>query len=387
MRLKRQKHGKGGARGSGGRWFDMAKLEHWAHPVKLPHANRPASMARSGALAAERESPLSITCADYCAEQVEIRDITDLSGFIASHRPAWTQVRWINVTGGNRAEVIGLFAEKYQLHPLAVEDVLHGNQRPKVEDYLESAEAPGRLFIAARLVHMLDGGLRNEQVSLFLGRHTLLTFQETHNGVFDQIYKRIGAAASRIRRYDVSFLCYALLDAIVDSYFPVLEHYSACIEEIEEELLDEPRTFMLQKAHAVKRGLLILRRSIWPMREVIAQLQRDRHECLSETTLTYFRDVYDHCVQILDLNETSHEIATALTETYMSVVSNHMNETVKVLTIISTIFIPLTFIAGVYGMNMPIPENEWAWSYPLFWMLCLIIAGGMLAWFRRRRWI
>ena len=137
----------------------------------------------------------------------------------------------------------------------------------------------------------------------------------------------------------------------------------------------------------MKRGLLLLPRSIWPMRELIAQLQRERHECLSDNTLTYFRDVYDHCVQILDLNETYHEIATALTETYMSVVSNHMNEVVKVLTIISTIFIPLTFIAGVYGMNMPIPENAWEWSYPVFWVICLLIAAGMLTLFRRRGWL
>ena len=148
-----------------------------------------------------------------------------------------------------------------------------------------------------------------------------------------------------------------------------------------------PAPNTLQRIHVVKRNLVLLRRSIWPMRELIAQLQRDKHECLSETTQTYFRDVYDHCAQIIDLLETYREIAAALTETYMAVVSNRMNEIMKVLTVISTIFIPLTFLAGVYGMNMPLPGGEWIWSYPLFWTICIAIAGVMLVLFRRRDWL
>jgi magnesium transporter len=366
-----------------GRWFSQAGEKPSRHPLELP---RP-QMVQPLAAPENASGPLLITCVDYCPERVEVQEITEVGVLVDAHRPDWSRVRWINVIGGGRAGVMESLARKYHLHPLAVEDTLQGSQRPKVEDYPASEEAPGRLFIVARVVHMLEGRLQNEQISLFLGRNTLLTFPEARNGLFETIRRRLDYAGSRLRTNDASFLCYALLDAIVDGYFPVLEHYSACIEEIEEELLDEPRQFMLQKAHAVKRGLLLLRRSIWPMREMIAQLQRDRHECLSENSLTYFRDVYDHCVQIIDLNETYHEIATALTETYMSVVSNHMNEVVKVLTIISTIFIPLTFVAGVYGMNMPIPENEWEWSYPAFWVVCLLIAAGMLALFRRRGWI
>lgn len=367
-----------------GRWFGKVRAKPWRHPLELPKPSLPVEPPAADSTAV---TPLYIACMDYCPERAELQQITELDTLIDRHRPDWSRVRWINVTGGNREEVLNRFARKYHLHPLAVEDILTGNQRPKVEEYPAFEEAPGRVFIVARLAHLWEGRLQTDQVNLFLGRNTLLTFQDQRNGVFESIYKRLDYAGSRLRANDASFLCYALLDAIVDSYFPVLEHYSACIEEIEEELLDEPRRFMLQKAHAVKRGLLVLRRSIWPMRELIAQLQRERHECLSETTLTYFRDVYDHCVQILDLNETYHEIATALTETYMSVVSNHMNEVVKVLTIISTIFIPLTFVAGVYGMNMPIPENQWEWSYPAFWIVCLLIAGGMVAFFRRRGWL
>ena len=270
---------------------------------------------------------------------------------------------------------------------MAVEDVLDRQQRPKVEDYPASKEGLGRLFIVTRLLHLIDGVLKNDQISLFLGSHTLLTFQSHSNGVFDSVYRRIEVDHSRIRSNDPSFLCYTLLDAVVDGYFPVLEYYSDCIDDIEEELLSNPSQSVILRGQTVKRGLLSLRRVIWPTRELIVQLQRDRHECLSETSLTYFRDVYDHCVQILDLSETCHEIASSLTETYMSIVSNRMNEIVKVLTVISTIFIPLTFVAGVYGMNMPIPENDWEWSYPIFWLVCLSIGGGMLAWFRRLGWI
>ncbi len=330
---------------------------------------------------------IRITCVDYCPEQAESREIVDLSQFLQDHRPSWSKVRWINISGSSRLELIEPFAEKYKLHPLAIEDVAYGAHRPKLEDYPGSEEAPGRLFIVARLVHMRDDRLRDEQVSIFLGRNTLLTFQETTNGVFESVYRRLETPGSWLRGNDVSFLCYSLLDAIVDSYFPVLEYYSARLDDIEEKLLHFPDQSFLRRIHAVKRGLLQLRRAIWPMREIIAQLQREKHECLSETTLTYFRDVYDHCVHIIDLNETYHEIATALTETYMSVTSNRLNEVVKVLTVISTIFIPLTFLAGVYGMNMPIPENQWSWTYPAFWLICLAIAFGMILWFRRRGWI
>jgi magnesium transporter len=363
-------------------------------PLNLPKANVPPPGTSPGIIIGDlpaepagENMAVSITCVDSSPEQVQIQEVPELADFLASHRPSWSKVRWINVVGGHRAEVVGPLAEKYQLHPLAIEDLVHGDHRPKVEDYPASGDAPGRLFIVARLVHLQGESLHSEQSSIFLGRNTLLTFLETQNGVFDSIYRRIRVSGSRLRHNDASFLCYSLLDAIVDSYFPALEYYSTRIEETEEELLHAPSQSTLQKAHAVKRGLLLLRRAVWPMRELVAQLQRDRHECLSETTLTYFRDVYDHCVQIIDLNETYHEIATSLTETYMSVISNRMNEVMKVLTVISTIFIPLTFLAGVYGMNMPIPENKWSISYPIFWLTCSVIAFFMLLWFRRRDWI
>ena len=224
-------------------------------------------------------------------------------------------------------------------------------------------------------------------MSFFLGRNTLITFQEIQGDAFDAIRKRIRTRGSRLRQHDVSFLLYAMLDAIVDNYFPLLESFSDRLEDVEERLLTKPSSDILQEVHTTKRELLLLRRAVWPLRELIAQLQRDKHECLSETAQTYLRDVYDHCVQIIDLVETYREITDDLTETYISSISNRTNEIVKVLTIMGTIFIPLTFLAGVYGMNMPIPENRWAGSYFVFWAVCIAIAGSMLLWFRRRGWL
>ncbi len=330
---------------------------------------------------------VTVTCADYSPDQVEIEEVTDIDGFLARHRPSWSHVRWIDIVGLSQMDVIRAFAVKYQLHPLAVEDVLHTVERPKAEDFHGSGDQPGRLFVVARAIDQRDGRLHSDQVSMFLGRTTLLTFQDVHRTDLEPVRQRIRTKGSRLRENDVSFLLYVLLDGIVDGYFPLLEHYSERLEDLEEELLERPSQGTLQQVHAIKRELMLIRRAAWPMRELIANLQRDKHECLSDNSQTYLRDVYDHCGQIIDLIETYREVASAIAETYISVVSNRTNDIVKVLTIIGTIFIPLTFLAGVYGMNMPIPENQSPIAYPLFWAACIVVAGGMLLWFRRRGWI
>jgi magnesium transporter len=190
-----------------------------------------------------------------------------------------------------------------------------------------------------------------------------------------------------MRELDASYLLYALLDAIVDYCFPVLEYYGDRLQELEDLVLDRPDRATLQEIHQVKRELLLLRRAVWPMREVVNGLLREPHECIGDMTRMYLRDVYDHTIQIMDIIETYRELASSLTETYMSAMSNRLSEVMKVLTIIGTIFIPLTFLAGVYGMNMPIPENQWSGSYLVFWAVCLVVAGSMLYWFRKRGWI
>jgi magnesium transporter len=333
------------------------------------------------------QAPARITCTDYCAEQMQVQEVADIAAFLAVHRPSWSQVRWIHVEGLQDLKTIRALAEKYQLHPLAIEDALDPNHRPKAEDYPGTGDLPGRLFVIARRVRMVEGELRGEQTSLFLGRTTLVSFQESHCTAMDEVRRRCNNERSRVRQNDVSFLLYSILDALVDRFFPILDETSRHLEEAEEDVLTRPHQQSLQVIHLIKRDLVMIRRIAWPMRELIAQLQREPHECLSQITQTYFRDVYDHCVQIIDLIETYREIASTVAETYVSVISNRTNDIMKVLTIIGTIFIPLTFIAGVYGMNMYIPENQWPWTYAVFWAVCIGVAGFMLWRFRRGGWI
>lgn len=334
------------------------------------------------------QGAVTVTCIDYSPGRAQVLDVKDVAAFLAAHRPEWSAVRWINVDGLTDMGVVRGLAEKYRLHPLAVEDVLHVTHRPKVEPYEEDGNLQARLFIIARMLELADGHLRSEQISIFLGHRTVLTFQERRGDVWDGIRQRIQTAASRLRANDASFLVHSLLDAIVDSCFPILEFYGDRLEDVEAEVLQHPTPAIIQEIHTLKREMLLLRRAVWPMREVISALQREQHACMSDATRTYMRDVYDHTVQIIDIVETYREIATGLTETYMSAMSQKLNEVMKVLTIIGTIFIPLTFLAGVYGMNFKhFPEIEWVWGYPFFWTVCLVTAVMMFAWFRRRRWL
>lgn len=345
-------------------------------------------LARS---ARDSDAPVKMSCTDYAPQQQEVRHITaaELPAFIAGHRPAWSKVRWIDVDGVDNPAVVGALAKKYGLHPLAVEDLVVVGQRPKVDFYPASDEFQARLFLVMRMVMIdPDGRLRTEQISLFAGHSTVLTFQETTGDVWDPIRQRIAKPGSRLRENDASFLVYSLVDAVVDHCFPILESMGERLEELERRILECPTPDSLREIYRLKRELLALRRSVWPMREVVHQLQGETNECFSENSRTYMRDVYDHVVQIIDVIEAYRETALGLSETYMTVIGNRMNQIMKVLTIIGTIFIPLTFLAGVYGMNFHhMPELEYRWAYPAFWVVCLVLAGGMLAWFRHRKWL
>jgi magnesium transporter len=331
---------------------------------------------------------VSVTCIDYGPQHAQVQEVKDLPTFLSLHRPEWSAVRWINVDGLGDMTVIRGFAEKYRLHPLAVEDILNVTHRPKVEAYEDDGKIQDRLFIIAKMLELGDGHLHHEQISMFLGHHTVLTFQESRGDVWDGIRQRIQTAGSRLRANDASFLVHSLLDAIVDHCFPILEFYGDRLEDVEAEVLQRPTPGAIQEIHTLKRELLLLRRAVWPMREVINALQREPHACMSDATRTYMRDIYDHLVQIIDIVETYREMATGLTETYMSAMSQRLNEVMKVLTIIGTIFIPLTFLAGVYGMNFRhFPEIEWRWGYPLFWVFCVAVAATMIVWFKKRQWL
>jgi magnesium transporter len=329
-----------------------------------------------------------VTCIDYSPQQAVFEEIQDLPAFIARHRDDWSSVRWINVDGLNDLGVVRALAEKYRLHPLAIEDVLHVPQRPKVQAYEDDGSYQARLFIITRELELREGQLHTEQVSIFVGHRTVLTFQETPGDVWDPIRQRIRTPGSALRVNDASFLAYSLIDAVVDEAFPILELFGDRLEELEDVVLQRPSPDVIQEIHRMKRELLLVRRALWPMREVLSKMQREPHECFSDVTRTYIRDVYDHAVQAIDIVETYREVAGGLTETYMTAMSNRMNEVMKVLTIIGTIFIPLTFLAGVYGMNFHhFPELDWPYAYPLFWVICLATAGFMIAWFRRKGWL
>jgi len=332
---------------------------------------------------------VSITCIDYSPGQVLVQEVEDLESFLGRHRPEWSAVRWINVDGLSNMNAIHALATKYDLHPLAIEDLLHTTQRPKVESYGgEESEFLARLFIITRVLQIEDGRLTHHQISIFVGHKTVLTFQEKSSGEWDAVRQRIKSKGSRLRSNDASFLAYSLLDAGIDSCFPILEHYSNRAEELEDLILENFHSSAISEIHQLKRDLLTLRWVIWPMREVVSTLLRDPHECVSDTTRVYLRDLYDHVIQIIEIIETYREIASDLTETYMSSVSNRMNEVMKVLTLIGTIFIPLTFLAGVYGMNFRyFPELNQVWAYPAFWIICFFLAAIMLLLFRRRNWL
>jgi magnesium transporter len=341
-----------------------------------------------GKLASDKPAgPVKVTVIDYSAEQVEMHGVLDFDAFLASHRPAWSTVRWINIDGLTNLKAIEALARKYELHPLAVEDLLNTSTRPKADSYGGDPEVAARLFVITRMIELKEGRLDSEQISIFLGHKTVLTFQETPGDIWDPIRGRINSKGSRLRIGDASFLVYTLLDAIVDHFFPVLEHYGDLLENLEARVLEGREPKVLHDIHALKRELLLLRRALWPMRDMIHQLQGERHECLSETTRTYMTDLYDHVVQAMDILETYREIVAGLAETHLSAVNNRLNEVMKVLTVISVVFIPLNFMAGVFGMNFEGFPWKWTYAFPAFAIACLVLVLAMVGWFRRHDWI
>ena len=300
---------------------------------------------------------------------------------IAPFLGQWPVV-WLNVDGLGDAEAIRRFGEIFGIHPLALEDVINVHQRPKVEPYEKY------LFIVMQML-LTGEKLDTEQLSLFLGSNFVLTFQEQPGGdCFAPIRERIRKNHGRIRAAGPDYLVYSLLDAVVDNYFPILERAGERLETVEQEVVTRPRNETLARIQAIKRDLLLLRRAVWPMREALNSLLRDDTPFIARETRTYLRDCYDHSVRIIDILETDRETSFGLLETYLSSVSNRMNEIIKVLTIITTLFMPLTFIAGIYGMNFAhMPELNRPWAYPAVLALMAAIATGMLFYFRRKGWL
>jgi magnesium transporter len=300
-------------------------------------------------------------------------------------------VSWVDVQGLGSPEVIEDLGRVFELNNLVLEDVINMAERPKTEDYDE------HLVIIARMVmpKSKGSGFYSEQVSFVLGKHYLLTIQEEPTrDCFEAVRHRIKSNKGMIRKHGADYLAYALLDSIIDGFFPVLERYGEKIEDLEQEVIINPTPRTLQKIYKIRRQLLKLRRAIWPQRDVINSLIRDSGNLISDDVRLFLRDCYDHSIQVIDMVETYRELASGLMDVYLSAVSNKMNEIMKFLTVISSIFIPLTFIAGIYGMNfntekspLNMPELNWYWGYPLCIGSMLAIAIGLLSIFWRRGWL
>ncbi|HLP91476.1 MAG TPA: magnesium/cobalt transporter CorA [Nostocaceae cyanobacterium] len=300
-------------------------------------------------------------------------------------------VSWVDVQGLGNRDIIQRLGEVFELHPLVLEDVVNMVESPKFEDYDD------QLVIIARMVvpNKITCGFYNEQVSLVLGKHYLLTIQEEPEyDCFDGVRARIDKGKGIIRKQGSDYLAYSILDAIIDGFFPVLELYGKRIEELEEEVIFRPTQQTLQEIYQIRRELLQLRRAIWPQRDVINLLMRDGSELISEEVRIYLRDCYDHTLQVIDMVEAYRELSSGLMEVYMSTVSNKMNEIMKLLTLVSTIFIPLTFIAGIYGMNFNtdvspfnMPELNAYWGYPLCLLGMAVIAISLIYFFWRKGWL
>ncbi len=291
---------------------------------------------------------------------------------------------WINIDGVHNIEIMEKIQNEFNIHPLTMEDIIHTSQRPKLEEYDEY------LFIVLRMFFYDNTSreLKNEQVSIILSENYIVTFLEDPGDVFNPVRERIRKAGTKIRKNGVDFLAYSMIDTVVDSYFHILEQIGEEIEELEDRLVLNTKKEDIQLVHRMRRNMILLRKSVWPLREVISSLQRDEHRVIKSSTQIYLRDVYDHVIQIIDTIESYRDMIVGMLDVYLSSTSNKLNEVMKVLTIISTLFIPLTFLAGVYGMNFKFfPELEMNWMYPWgFWIITLSIIVLMLIFFKRKRW-
>ena len=293
-------------------------------------------------------------------------------------------VTWININGLHNVNMVEKAGQHFDIHPLTLEDIVSTGQRPKVDDF------ENYLFVVLKMLTFDEQAahISSEQISLILGEHFLFSFQEQAGDVFDQVRQRIRQAKGRIRRSGCDYLAYALTDAVVDHYFGVLEKLGEKIEDLEDELLKEPSAATLETIHRLKREMLYFRKQVWPLREVLNSLVKDQSHLIEETTQVFLRDVYDHTIQVMDTIESLRDLLSGLQDLYLSTISSRMNEVMKVLTIMATIFIPLTFIAGIYGMNFEfMPELKWKWSYPVLWGVLITIFVLMLFWFKRKRWL
>jgi magnesium transporter len=315
--------------------------------------------------------------------EMQVHELTDTGLDQCAALARTPTVTWINISGVHDMGIIESLGRHFNLHPLTLEDIVNTTQRPKVE------ESPGYTFVVLKMLIYKEQPARveEEHVSLILGENYVISLLEDEGDVFDNVRERIRQNKGRIRRMPADFLAYSLMDAVVDHYFLVVEGLGDSIDEIDERILVAPQLGDIQAIHRLKRDILKLRKAVWPLREEIGALEKTDSPLIRPDTRMFLRDLYDHTIQVIDMVETNRDILAGMHDTWLSSNSNRMNEIMKVLTIIATIFIPLTFIVGLYGMNFDyMPELRWHWGYHAVWGVMLAVSGGMLLWFRRRGW-
>lgn len=321
------------------------------------------------------------TVHDYGPDHFETYPVDDIEALFRSPRPEGAQVRWINVDGLH-PWVVQQFVNEHGFHTLAAEDTLHVPQRPKAESYDD------HLFAVARMMQLHDHELRGEQISFYLLPGLLVTFQENHGDCWAPVRERLGIEGSRIRKSGADYLLYALIDAVVDHCFPILERFGDMLEDLEPQVIEDPSPSLISRIYGIKRELAMLRRVLWPTRELVNVLTAETTREISPQTKLFLRDVQEHCVQLVEIIETFRDMTSSLTDLHMSAVSNRMNEVMKFLTILGSLFIPITFLAGIYGMNFDhIPELKMEHAYPIFWGVCGAVTIGLLIYFYRKGWI
>ncbi|MCF8000513.1 MAG: magnesium/cobalt transporter CorA [Halanaerobiales bacterium] len=325
---------------------------------------------------------VKISYIDYDKDNYTEKEIEDIEESFKFKETDTTT--WINIEGLSDIDIITKLSSEYNIHPLVQEDIFHAHQRPKVEEH------ENFLYIVAKMLkyNEAEEEIESEQISLVLGDGFVITFQEKPGDVFDPIRQRLKNEKGKIRNMKADYLAYALIDVLVDNYFIILEKISDRIEDIEEELVKNPSEDTLHSLYDLKNEMIFLRKSVWPLREVVNRLEKDDNEFMGQTVKLYLRDVYDHTIQVIETVETLRDMLGSMLDIYLSSISNKMNEVMKVLTIIATIFIPLTFIAGIYGMNFEyMPELTVRNGYFIILIVMLIIGLYMIYFFKKKKWL
>ena len=340
----------------------------------------PGSLIHIGSRYAEKSK---ITLIRYDETFFAEKDLSLPADFRSESEKDKQGITWLNIDGLQDIKLFEDIGELFGLHPLVLEDILNTDQRPKMEDYGDY------IYLVLKNFHgQENGNLLSDQVSIILGKGFILSFQERESGLFDSIKDKISKNKGRIRKEGADYLAHAIIDNIVDNYFIVLESLEEKIEYLEDDLVKKTIPSTLEAIHILKRELILLRKSLWPLREAISSLERSDSPLINKSTVVYFKDIYDHTIAIIDTVETFRDMLSGMLDIYLSTISNRLNEVMKVLTIIATIFMPLTFLAGVYGMNFKyMPELEYRWGYFCVLGIMLVIALLMLRYFKKKKWL